>query len=440
MIIVFGHRGYGRVDEWGGEYAQTRFAHVYYMPIFPVGSQWITVDGQGRPIGLKIGAHGRSIAATYLRLWAPLIALACFAAVPGLVTGILAAALCAASAYAWSWRVLRGTLTRRRSDFRLLAFGARCDPGRLPLETRAVLKQSLEVRHARLPEQRPLEDVARFGARSLDEAVIAYGLLELAALEHRGGDERAATDRLLAGKHEVAPTGEGPYREHAGGQAGEIPLHEQVAATAARVAEQARGVAPHTADSFWDQPLVPRMIVGGLAFVALLGLVANGSALRSPEKIGVAGLEQDAPVGDRVAMTCDAIVDLGVVVQPGAEDVAQPDDIVVRSADVPTDHVFVCKLGARQLVVTSDPAVQTLPAHVVGALHARVESTWTWPKDLASDAATLPLYLDVRDNHEEVVLAIASLVAGAAALGLGVLFAVRRLRRRRRRNATEAAG
>ncbi len=29
MIIIYGHRTYGAVDEQGGQHAVTRFAHVY---------------------------------------------------------------------------------------------------------------------------------------------------------------------------------------------------------------------------------------------------------------------------------------------------------------------------------------------------------------------------------------------------------------------------
>jgi hypothetical protein len=212
MVIIYGHRAYGRVEDHGGEHALTTFVHVYYVPLVPTGSMWVTRDHPARD-AVRIGLHGKSIAAAYLRTWGLAIAAACLLFAPGPMTALVAAGMAALSAWSWSWRRLRGNEARRRSDFNLLAFGTRCEPQRLPRSTRAVLQAALEAQRVRLGLERPPEDVARFGAASRDEAVIAYGLLRLAAIEHRSAEQDAAVARLLSGNHDALPAGEGPYRE-----------------------------------------------------------------------------------------------------------------------------------------------------------------------------------------------------------------------------------
>src|ERR1051326_9165890 len=179
MIIIYGHRAYGRVDEHDGEYLQTTFAHVYYLPLVPTGSMWVTRDGRDGTFGLKIPLDGKSVLAAYLRTWALVLAIVPFVVAPSLVTGVGGLALLALSLYSWTWRGLRGVLARKRGDFNLLAYGTRCEPRRIGADTRARLTAALEARHAKRPEQRPVEEIARFGATDLDEAVIAYGLLRL---------------------------------------------------------------------------------------------------------------------------------------------------------------------------------------------------------------------------------------------------------------------
>ena len=47
MIVIWGTRNAGKVDQREGQYALTRFAHVYWLPLFPVSSLWVTRDGYG---------------------------------------------------------------------------------------------------------------------------------------------------------------------------------------------------------------------------------------------------------------------------------------------------------------------------------------------------------------------------------------------------------
>ena len=238
MVIIYGHRAYGRVEEHGGEYALTTFVHVYYVPLVPTGSMWVTREGRARD-AVRIGMHGKSVAAAYLRTWGLAIAAACVLIAPGVLTGLVAAGLAALSATSWSWRRLRSGEALRRSDFNLLAFGTRCEPSRLPASTRGVLQAALEARRASLGLTRPPEDVARFGATSRDEAVIAYGLLRLAAIEHRSAGQDAAVARLLAGDHDALSAGEGPYREAQ--EKLTAAVHEEIGRVAAEHAHRVQG-------------------------------------------------------------------------------------------------------------------------------------------------------------------------------------------------------
>src|SRR5512144_3366345 len=105
MVIIFGRRAFGRIEAHGGEHAQTSFAHVYYMPLVPVSSFWVTHAGPGGARGFEIRTSGTSILAAYLRSWAPLVAVIAFA-IGGLGGVAVGAAAVAACAWAWTLRSL----------------------------------------------------------------------------------------------------------------------------------------------------------------------------------------------------------------------------------------------------------------------------------------------------------------------------------------------
>lgn len=203
MVIIYGRRAYGRVDEHDGEYAQTQFAHIYYMPLFPIQSHWITRGGDA-PLGFEIGLHGKSILTAYLRMWAPLVAIACLATAPLIAIPFAALGI-------WAW-VSRKSPASRRSDFNLASFGTRCEPNRMPRDMRDRVKHALEARWERLALGKPPEDVAQFGATTIEEASTAYGLLRLSAVDRRDPAGHARADRIAAGQYDKPVLGEGPYR------------------------------------------------------------------------------------------------------------------------------------------------------------------------------------------------------------------------------------
>jgi hypothetical protein len=414
MIIIYGHRAFGRVDEYGGEYVQTSFAHVYFMPLVPTASMWVTREGQdGSRLGLEIPLDGKSVLAAYLRTWGLVGALAAFFITPGLVSGLVALGLLALSLYSWTWRGLRGVLARKRSDFNLLAYGTRCEPAKMPSETRVAVTAALEGRHATLPEQRPVEDIARFGARDLDEAVIAYGLLRLAAISHRDPQAEAAADRLVAGSHDTAPTGEGPYREIRRADDARPP-QALVAEVAGRQAAEAGA---SRASGFLGLPGMKLILLAGLALFSAGMIATNSEALFGCDEITYAELATTPPYFKYVAVTCDSTELFGHTVRP-------------RTGS-PAESVFRCYLGDHTLVVTADPKATTLDRRVEGRIRKSFEWRGEWPAEL-DEPSTLRLYLDAKGHQNDLAFAIAGLVAAAAALGLGGFWLVRFLRARRR--------
>lgn len=217
MIVIYGTRHYGQVDSHDGEYAVTRFAHVYWLPLFPVGSAWIT-DGTNDDLrGHKVRISGRSIAAGYARVWGPIATIAAIATggLGGLVTAGVAAAM---TGWSWSWWRLRDARELRRSDYHLLAFGTRCDPLRMPRDLIDALRPSLEQRWSQVSDGRTPDDVARFGGANPAQSVLAYAMLRLAARTAPGehaAKARDASDRILdalAGTDASSLLEGGPYR------------------------------------------------------------------------------------------------------------------------------------------------------------------------------------------------------------------------------------
>lgn len=205
MIVIYGTRRFGRVDQVASEYAETLFTHIFFVPLVPISSSWI-ISSTGRQLPTEINL--KSICAAYLRSNGLLLA----ALLIGIGSGWGAAMVAAASLASFRWVTRSGVHARRRAELNALAFDVRCDVALLPPQVRATFRTELESRLARSATQRAPDEVARFGATSLDEAAIAYGLLTLRALEHPGGNERELASRLLSNRREMSAI-VGPYRD-----------------------------------------------------------------------------------------------------------------------------------------------------------------------------------------------------------------------------------
>jgi hypothetical protein len=227
MIVIYGTRYYGEVDHHAGQRQLTRFVHIYYMPVLPVGTLWVMREVEGEQSGHAVLMSGRSVLAGYARVWGPVAAIGALATAS--VGGVVAAVgLVALSAWSWTWRSVRGARERRRSDFHQLAFGTRCDPLKMEPALASVLQADVARRWAQVADGNTPDDVARLGAANPEQAVLAYASLRLAARLAPGAHARRARDAservldALKDTSELALEG-GPYRSTGQPQLPESP-------------------------------------------------------------------------------------------------------------------------------------------------------------------------------------------------------------------------
>lgn len=214
MLVIYGTRFYGEVDSYGGQRQLTRFFHIYYMPLLPVDTLWVTRDLDEGHSGHPVKMSGRSLLAGYTRVWGPVAAIGAFLA--GSVSGmVIAGALVALSVWTWSWRSVRSAREQRRSDFHLLAFGTRCDPLKMDDDLASTLQNHVSERWAEVADGNSPEDIARLGAATPAQAVLAYASLRLAARLAPGDDARRsldASERVLDAIKDRPTLDGGPYR------------------------------------------------------------------------------------------------------------------------------------------------------------------------------------------------------------------------------------
>jgi len=216
MIVIYGTRDYGEIDSYGGQRQLTRFFHIYWVPLVPVGTTWVTRDVDNGYRGHSVALSARSVVAGYARVWGPVAAIG--AVVAGSVGGLVAAGgLIALSAWTWTWRSVRSARERRRSDYNQLAFGTRCDPLQMDARLASVLQADVAERWAQVADGNTPEDVARLGAANHAQAVLAYASLRLAARLAPGDHARSAreaSERILDALKDVneAALEGGPYR------------------------------------------------------------------------------------------------------------------------------------------------------------------------------------------------------------------------------------
>ena len=71
MVIVYGTRFYGKVQAAGRSFLATRFMHIWYLPLIPMGTQLILEDNGGSYKGMAAPFSMKSMLAAYLRVWGP---------------------------------------------------------------------------------------------------------------------------------------------------------------------------------------------------------------------------------------------------------------------------------------------------------------------------------------------------------------------------------
>lgn len=432
-MIIYGVRPYGTVDAYGGEHAQTSFFHIWFVPLIPTSSHWITGKTADGSTGYSIDMYGKSVLAGYSRVWGPAVALGAFAAgIAGNAVMLLVSALAIAlTVWSWTWRNVRSEAAKRRSDFNLVAFGTRCEPRRMTDELKAAFKSSLDARwDERKPDRTP-NDIARHGTKDAHEAVIAYGLLRIAgAMRGRAGrEEDADADRILDGAHSTLAVGEGPYRE--GVQV--APMTGSLAAVVQSMAleqDHLRNQDPQArAERLVQQKRRSRKQLVGLILATPFALGAGALFVQSVMPTRDVTLDElrsiNPPTSRTVRVKCDSVEG------PLWEEV----DSHGRGGD----RVAICVLGQYALPVLLDQDTAMPETVVVGELR-EIRESMLWVRDGLRadhdlDAHSLDVFVDSSDPHEKLFLGMFGL---AIALGLPVLWVLWfRARKRRKLDAAK---
>ncbi len=431
-MIIYGVRPYGTVDAYGGEHAETSFFHIWFVPLIPTGSRWITGQTADGSTGYTLGLLGRSVLAGYLRVWGPIVALSTFAAGVGgnLPLLVISALTIAATVWTWRWRNLRGEAAIRRSDFNLVAFGTRCEPRRMDKELQSAFKQTLDERWAELEPDRTPNDIARHGTKDPNEAIVAYGLLRLAgAMRGRAGrEEEADADRILDGAQSALAVGEGPYREGVQERSVTGSLATVVKAMAA--ASQVLHDTPQArAERLVRAKRRSRLQAVGL--VLLTPMMIGGAALfvesvTPNREVTLAQLNKMNPgIGDYVRVTCDSIEG------PLWEE--------VDSRGRATHRIAMCVLGKKLLPLRFEADTATPTKTFRGELR-RVRDDDIWVREglrlsAELDPYSLEFFIDEEDPFKRIFLGAFGVALALGTPALWVLW----FRARKRRKAEAAA-
>jgi hypothetical protein len=121
VIIIYGTRMYGTIDTDDGTQHATRFIHIYYLPLVPIGGAQVIDDDSYIPQPMR----GKSVLLAYARVWgffalAALVANTYLALERGFVGGGIMAAVTLAAIGGWALLMLKAGVKR---SFGPLAYG-----------------------------------------------------------------------------------------------------------------------------------------------------------------------------------------------------------------------------------------------------------------------------------------------------------------------------
>jgi hypothetical protein len=72
MLIIWGTRFYGRIRQCGGSFLATKFFHIWFIPLIPVGTHLVFSDMGDSFRGVEAPFSFKSVMAGYLRIWGPI--------------------------------------------------------------------------------------------------------------------------------------------------------------------------------------------------------------------------------------------------------------------------------------------------------------------------------------------------------------------------------
>jgi hypothetical protein len=207
-MIIYGTRLFGTLDACGGSYIGTKFFHIYWMPIIPLGSTYVHEKTDQGYRGLPLGLNLRSTLAAYLRTWGTLAAIGSVLAVlsrpePAMLVVTVPAVVLAG----WAWFSLGRLGPDERAKVSVYAefLGHYSDPARMG-EVREALHEPLaaavaKVRPGVVANDAAGRPVVKYDTFSSDASYLRPALtlsrLEWSLASGPAKEELAATHELL---------------------------------------------------------------------------------------------------------------------------------------------------------------------------------------------------------------------------------------------------
>jgi len=74
LMIIFGTGFYGKIEDYKNHRIETKFFHVFFVPLFPTSSMYVTSSSFRTRSGLELALHVKSIKAAYGRFFTFLLA------------------------------------------------------------------------------------------------------------------------------------------------------------------------------------------------------------------------------------------------------------------------------------------------------------------------------------------------------------------------------
>jgi hypothetical protein len=113
VIIIYGTKTYGTIDTDEGAQLATRFIHIYYLPLIPIGGAQLLGDDKYLPVPM----NGKSVLLAYARVWGffalgALVVNTYLALERGFVGGAIMGALTLAGIGVWAALMLKAGVKR----------------------------------------------------------------------------------------------------------------------------------------------------------------------------------------------------------------------------------------------------------------------------------------------------------------------------------------
>lgn len=227
MIVVYGTRLYGKVRRCGSSFLATRFVHIWYVPLIPIGTQLVLEELDDGYRGIPAPFSFRSMFAAYLRVWGPIALIAALVMgsnlideldepaamlIVGAFTAVVAFALLAGTVLAWALLGKLSTEERRQRSAYAMHLGYFVDPAELGDARHDFRARLMETIRARA------HGLASMGYRMNADPTVAWPHI---ALDPTHNDDELVTAALTLSRIEASLAPE-PHKQQM------LQLHDQL--------------------------------------------------------------------------------------------------------------------------------------------------------------------------------------------------------------------